>query len=98
MILLVTHYTSGVLSVSVNVVSAMAQKWYTGIYKLAERVDRTKEIRMLNYAGEILLILSLVLASFVSYWLVGTLNGLGSAPRIAEQDKTRAKGQLGKEN
>jgi hypothetical protein len=87
-----------VLSVSVDVLLTMTGKWYIGFYKLAERVDRTKEIRMLDYAGETLLILSLILASFVSYWLVWTLNGLGGAPRTAEQHKTRTKGQLGEEN
>jgi hypothetical protein len=50
---------------------------------------------MLNHAGEILLILSLVLASFLSYWLVWTLNGLGSVPRTAGQHKTGAKSELG---
>jgi hypothetical protein len=68
------------LSASVKVFSTMAQKWYLEIYKLAEKVGRTKEIRMLNYAGEILLTLTLVLSSILSYWLVWTLNGLGKAP------------------
>jgi hypothetical protein len=90
--------TSGVLSVSVNVFSAMAQKWYLEIRKLAEKVRRTKETRLLNYAGEILLTLSLILASFVSYWLVWTLNGLGGVPRTAAQHKTKAKGELGEGN
>jgi hypothetical protein len=35
---------------------------------------------MLNYAGEILLAITLVLSSFLSYWLVWTLNGLGKFP------------------
>jgi hypothetical protein len=73
----------------------MTRKWYLAIQKLAEKVGRTEEIRMLNYAGQILLVVSVVLASFLSYWLVWTLNGLGSAPRTAEQHKTRAKGELG---
>jgi hypothetical protein len=58
----------------------MAQKWYLEIYKLAETVGRTKEIQMLDYAGEILLALGLVLSSFLFYWLVWTLNGLGKFP------------------
>jgi hypothetical protein len=32
---------------------------------------------MLNYAGEVLLALGLVLFSLLSYWLVWKLNGLG---------------------
>jgi hypothetical protein len=50
---------------------------------------------MLNYAGEIPLAITLVLSSFLSYWLVWSLNGLGKVPRTAEQHKTRAKGELG---
>ena len=80
------------LSASVNVSSTMTRKWYLGIWKLAERVGRTREIRLLNFAGEILFAITLVLSSFLSYWLVWTLNGLGKVPRTAEQHKTRAKG------
>jgi hypothetical protein len=58
----------------------MPQKWYLEVYKPAETVGRTTEIRMLNYAGEILLALGLVLSSLLSYWLVWTLNGLGKFP------------------
>jgi hypothetical protein len=36
---------------------------------------------MLNYAGEVLLALGLVLSSFLSYWLVWKLNGLGKFPK-----------------
>jgi hypothetical protein len=63
-----------------RVLSAMAQKWYLEVYKPAETVDRTKEFRMLNYAGEILLALGLLLSSLLSYWLVWKLNGLGKFP------------------
>jgi hypothetical protein len=35
---------------------------------------------MLNYAGEVLLALGLVLFSLLSYWLVWKLNGLGKFP------------------
>jgi hypothetical protein len=76
----------------------MAQKWYLAIQKLAEKVGRTTETHMLNYAGEILLVLTLVLASFLSYWLVWTLNGLGSVPETAKQHNTRAKGEMGEGN
>jgi hypothetical protein len=50
---------------------------------------------MLNYAGEILLAITLVLSSFLSYWFVWTLNGLGSVPETAKQHNTRAKGEMG---
>jgi hypothetical protein len=53
---------------------------------------------MLNYAGEILLAITLVLSSFLSYWLVWTLNGLGKGPGTAEQHKTRAQGETGQGN
>jgi hypothetical protein len=39
-----------------------------------------KEVRMLDYAGESLLAITLILSSFLSYWLVWTLNGLGKFP------------------
>jgi hypothetical protein len=52
---------------------------------------------MLNYAGEILVAITLVLASFLSYWLVWTLNGLGKDP-AAEQHKTTAEGEMGPGN
>jgi hypothetical protein len=42
---------------------------------------------MLTYVGQILLVLMLVLASFLSYWLVWTVNGLGSVPEL--QSNTR---------
>jgi hypothetical protein len=58
----------------------MAQKWYLEVYKPAETGDRTKEIRMLNYAGEVLLALGLVLSALLSYLLVWKLNGLGKFP------------------
>jgi hypothetical protein len=58
----------------------MAQKWYLEVYKPAETVGRTEEIRMLNYAGEVLLALGLVSSSLLSYWLVWKLNGLGKFP------------------
>jgi hypothetical protein len=67
----------------------MAQKWYLEIYKIAEKVGRTKEIRILNYAGEILFALGLVLSSLLSYWLVWTLNGLGKFPEPPSDFKTR---------
>jgi hypothetical protein len=35
---------------------------------------------MLNYAGEVLLALGLILFSLLSYWLVWELNGLGKFP------------------
>jgi hypothetical protein len=63
-----------------RVILAMAQKWHLEVYKPAEIVGRTKEIRMLKCAGEVLLALGLVLSSFLSYWLVSTLNGLGKFP------------------
>lgn len=31
----------------------MAQKWYVEVYKLAEKVGRTREIQMLSSAGEL---------------------------------------------
>jgi hypothetical protein len=36
---------------------------------------------MLNYASEVLLALGLVLSSFLSYWRVWKLNGLGKFPK-----------------
>jgi hypothetical protein len=46
---------------------------------------------MLNYAGEILLALGLLLSSLLSYWLVWKLNGLGKFPepqRNLKQEKS----------
>jgi hypothetical protein len=71
--------------------SEIAQKEYLEVYKPAETVDRTQEIRMLNYAGEILLALGLLLSSLLSYWLVWKLNGLGKFPepqRNLKQEKS----------
>jgi hypothetical protein len=58
----------------------MPQKWYVEVYKPAETVGRAKEIRMLNYAGEVLLAVGLVSSSLLSYWLVWKLTGLGKFP------------------
>jgi hypothetical protein len=85
--------TGAALPASVDVFSAMAQKWYLESWKFAEKVSRTEETRMLNYAGEILLAITLVLSSFLFYWLVWTLNGLGKIPEpqsITKQER-RAK-------
>lgn len=49
------------------------------------------ESRMLNYAGEILLAVALVLSSVLFYWLVWTLNGLGKDPGTAWLHRTSAK-------
>jgi hypothetical protein len=76
----------------------MAHKWYLEICKVAEKVGRTKEIRMLNYAGEILLALTLILSSFLSYWLVWTLNGLGKFPEPESNLKQKKKGLKGRAN
>jgi hypothetical protein len=48
------YHRGVVLPPSVYVFPAMAQKWYLAIQKLAEKVGRTAETRMVNYAGEIL--------------------------------------------
>jgi hypothetical protein len=53
---------------------------------------------MLNYAGEVLLGLGLVLSSFLSYWLVWTLNGLGKFPEPTTEPKQEKKGVLGRNN
>jgi hypothetical protein len=52
---------------------------------------------MLNYAGEILLVLTLILSSFLSYWLVWTLNGLGK-PEPQGNSKQEGKGLMGRDN
>jgi hypothetical protein len=49
---------------------------------------------MLDYAGEILLALGLVLSSLLSYWLVWTLNGLGKFPE-PPSDFKQEKGRTG---
>jgi hypothetical protein len=81
-----------------QVLSPMAHKWYVEICKVAENIGRTKEIRMLNYAGEILLAITLVLSSFLSYWLVWTLNGLGKFPEPESNLKQEKKGVMGRAN
>jgi hypothetical protein len=53
---------------------------------------------MLNYAGEILLAITLVLSSFLSYWLVWTLNGLGKFPEPESNLKQEKKGVMGRAN
>jgi hypothetical protein len=78
--------------------SAMAQKWYLEASKPAETVGRTKEIRMLNYAGEVLLALGLVLFSLLSYWLVWKLNGLGKFPEPQSNFELEKNGVTGRDN
>jgi hypothetical protein len=78
--------------------SAMARKWYLEVNKPAETVSRTKEIRMLNYAGEVLLALGLVLFSLLSYWLVWKLNGLGKFPEPQSNFELEKKGGMGRDN
>jgi hypothetical protein len=72
----------------------MVQKWYLEVYKPAETVSRTKEIRMLNYASEILFALTLVLFSSLSYWLVRTLNGLVKFPESQSGLKRGKSGEM----
>jgi len=50
---------------------------------------------MVNHAGEILLALVMVLAAFLSYWLVWSLNGLGRPLRTETIPKTGAKDPSG---
>jgi hypothetical protein len=75
----------------------MAQRWYIGNWKSAERVDRPKGgLEMLDSAGGILLAFVMVLFSFLSYWVVWSLNGLGKEPRIEEIPKAGEKGRTGR--
>jgi hypothetical protein len=76
----------------------MAQKWYLEVNKPAETVSRTKEIRMLNYAGEVLLALGLVLSALQSYWLVWKLNGLGKFPEPQSNLELEKNGVMGRDN
>jgi hypothetical protein len=76
----------------------MAQKWYLEVYKPAETVDMTREIRMLNYAREILLALGLVLISLLSYWLVWNLNGMGKFPEPQSNCELEKSGVMGRDN
>jgi hypothetical protein len=46
---------------------------------------------MLQNAGGILFALVLVLFSFLSYWLVWSLNGVGKSPTNAVQQQTKTK-------
>lgn len=51
---------------------------------------------MLDSAGGILLAFVMVLFSFLSYWVVWSLNGLGKEPRIEEIPKAGEKGRTGR--
>jgi hypothetical protein len=48
---------------------------------------------MPNCAGPILLALTLLLSSFLSYWLVWTLNGPGKSRETSRHYKRRTKGE-----
>jgi hypothetical protein len=76
----------------------MARKWYLEVSKPAETVGRTKEIRMLNYAGEVLLALGLILFSLLSYWLVWKLNGLVKFPEPQSNCEPEKNGLMGRDN
>jgi hypothetical protein len=78
--------------------SAMAQKWYLEVSKPAETASRTKEIRMLNYAGEVLLALGSVLFALLSYWLVWKLNGMGKFPDPQSNCELEKNGVMGRDS
>jgi hypothetical protein len=53
---------------------------------------------MLNYAGEVLLALGLILFSLLSYWLVWELNGLGKFPEPHGNLELEKNGVMGRDN
>jgi hypothetical protein len=53
---------------------------------------------MLNYAGEVLLALGLVLFSLLSYWLVWKLNGSVQFPEPQSNFEPEKNGLMGRDN